>query len=101
MRPSDVERFLVEQIDPERDWTEVSVFSLLHQLIRHRTAVLLAIDSLLRKYDGLVEPVATTPAMATLGNRGRSWYLRRYYHHRDGRLISHLSLHRDILKQAA
>jgi hypothetical protein len=85
-------------IDPSDDWTTVSIVALVDAAIRQRLALFRAVASLLRDYQGLVDLCATSEAMAASGSRGRRWHLRRYYRHSDGRWVSHLVLHRDILR---
>ncbi len=95
---SEQERRVIALIDPTSDWTTVSIVALIDAAPRQRLALFRAIASLLADYQGLVDLCATTEAMAASGNRGRRWHLRRYYRHSDGRWISHLLLHRDILQ---
>jgi len=89
---------IIALIDPSRDWTTVSIAALVDAAPRQRLALFRAIAALLRGYPGLVDLCATSEAMAASGSRGRRWHLRRYYRHSDGRWISHLVLHRDILR---
>jgi len=95
---SEQERRIIALIDPARDWTTVSIAALVDAAPRQRLALFRAVASLLRDYQGLVDLCATSEAMAASGSRSRRWHLRRYYRHSDGRWISHLALHRDILR---
>lgn len=89
---------IISAIDPAKEWTQLRVSKLVDVNVRKRQSVFDAIGYLLQHFDGLVGLVATSEAQATLGPRDHAYYMRRYYRHKDGRLISHIELHRDILK---
>jgi hypothetical protein len=92
-------RSLLSWVDPEEEWTTLSVGDLVEENVRRRRPLFAALDRIFREAHGHVLELKTSEAMATFGCRTsaeRRKRLRRLYKvGGPGPWVSHVRVHRE------